>query len=168
MLNDILKYTGIFILLLLIQILVMDNIGFSGYVNPYVYILFIILLPFDMPPWLTLIIAFFTGLSIDLFEATPGLHTSATVFAGFVRPYILTLIAPREGYEKNDVPGIGLSGFRWFLLYTALIVLIHHFALFYIEVFRFSHFFQTLGRVIVSSGFSILFIVIIQSLFIRR
>jgi len=168
MLNDIVKYTGIFILLLLIQILVMDNIGFSGYVNPYVYILFIILLPFETPAWLILIVAFLTGFSIDLFEATPGLHTSATLVAGFVRPYILTLIAPRDGYEKNDIPGIGMNGFRWFLLYTALIVVIHHFALFYIEVFRFSHFFQTLARVLLSSGFSILFIVIIQSLFIRR
>jgi len=168
MLNDIVKYTGLFILILLIQILIMDNIGFSGYINPYVYILFIILLPFEMPAWMILIISFFTGLSVDLFEATPGLHTSATLVAGFVRPYILSLIAPREGYEQNVVPGIKLNGFRWFLLYVSLIVLIHHFALFYIEVFRFSYFFQTFARVLLSSFFSIFFIVIIQSLFIRR
>lgn len=168
MLNDIIKYTGIFILLVLIQILVMDNIGFSGYVNPYVYILFIILLPLDLSAWLVLLLSFFTGLTIDLFEASPGLHTSATVLAGFVRPYILRIIAPHEGYEQGDIPGIARNGFRWFLLYVALIVSIHHFALFYIEVFRFAHFFLTMARVVLSSLFSILFIVIIQTLFIRR
>lgn len=168
MLNDIVKYTGLFILILLIQILIMDNIGFSGYINPYIYILFIILLPLETPAWLILIISFFTGLSVDLFEATPGLHTSATLVAGFVRPYIIKFIAPREGYEQNDAPGIALNGFRWFLVYITLIVFIHHLALFYIEVFRFSHFFQTFGRVLLSSFFSIMFIVIIQTLFIRR
>lgn len=168
MLNDILKYTGIFILLLLIQILVMNNIGFSGYVNPYVYILFILLLPLQMPAWLLLIIAFFTGLSVDMFAATAGLHTAATVLAAFVRPYILSVIAPRDGYEQGDESGIKENGFRWFLLYAGLMVFIHHFALFYIEVFRFKHFFLTFARVILSSLFSILFIVLIQVLIIRR
>ena len=168
MLNDIVKYTGIFILIILIQILVMDNIGFSGYVNPYIYILFIILLPIQSPAWLILLLSFLTGLTVDLFEVTPGLHTSATVFAGFIRPYILRIIAPHDGYESGNLPGIGPYGFRWFLLYVSLIVGLHHFFLFYIEVFRFAHFFQTLARVIISSLFSILFIVIVQTLFIRR
>lgn len=168
MINDILKYTGIFVLLLLIQVLIMNNIGFSGYVNPFIYLLFIMLLPFEMPAWLLLIIAFFTGLSVDLFAATAGLHASATVLVAFLRPYILRVIAPREGYDKGDEPGINKNGFRWFILYAVLIVGIHHFALFYIEVFRFKHFFITLARVILSSLFSILFIVIIQTLIIRK
>ncbi|MEE4115334.1 MAG: rod shape-determining protein MreD [Marinilabiliaceae bacterium] len=168
MLNDIIKYTGIFVLIILIQVLIMDNIGFSGYVNPYVYILFILLLPIKSPAWLVLFLSFFTGLTVDLFEATPGLHTSASLFAGFLRPYILRIIAPHDGYEKTDIPGIAANGFRWFLVYVALMVGLHHFFLFYMEVFRLSHFFITLARVVVSSFFSILFIVILQTLFIRR
>lgn len=168
MLNDIVKYSGIFVLLLLIQILVMNNIGFSGYVNPYIYLLFIILLPLEIPAWLLLIIAFFTGLTVDLFTATAGLHTSATVAVAFVRPYILRVIAPREGYDLGDEPGIRTKGFRWFIIYVVLIVFIHHFTLFYVEVFRLKHFLHTLLKVILSSLFSILFIVIIQVLLIRK
>lgn len=168
MLNDIIKYSGIFVLLLLIQVLIMNNIGFSGYVNPFVYLLFIILLPLEIPAWLLLVIGFFTGLTVDLFTATAGLHTSATVVVAFVRPYILRVIAPREGYEKGDEPGIRTNGFRWFILYVVLIVLIHHFTLFYIEVFRLKYFFFTFARALLSSLFSILFIVIIQTLIIRK
>jgi hypothetical protein len=168
MLNDIFKYFGLFVLLLAIQVLVMNNIGFSGYINPFIYILFIILLPLETSAWLLLILAFFTGLSVDLFAATTGLHTSATVLAAFVRPYILRFISPREGYEKGDIPGINKNGFRWFIIYVALIVFVHHSALFYIEVFRMKHFFITFARVLLSSIFSILFIVIIQTLIIRR
>ncbi len=168
MLNTILRYSLIFILLFAIQVLLMNNIQFSGFVNPYIYILFILLLPFETPSWLLLIISFFTGLLVDITTGTPGLHTSATVFAGFLRPYVLKLAAPRDGYEPGDKPGININGFRWFFLYVLLIVLFHHLALFYIEVFSFDYFFRTMLRVLLSAGFSILFIIIIQLLVIRR
>ncbi len=168
MLNSLIKNTGLFVLFLVIQLFLMNNIQFSGYVNPYIYILFIILLPFDIPTWLLLILAFISGLIVDLFSGTPGLHTSASVMAAFMRPYVLSLVAPRDGYELGGSPGIKVYGFRWFLLYVSIIVLIHHFTLFYIEVFSFSYFFRTLARVIVSSLFSIVFIMIIQALLIRR
>ncbi|HKL67407.1 MAG TPA: hypothetical protein VJ877_05900 [Bacteroidales bacterium] len=168
MLNDILKYTGLFIVLLAIQVLLMNNIQFSGYVNPYVYILFILLLPFEISSWLVLLLSFATGLVIDVSSGTLGLHTAATVFAGFSRPWVLKLIAPHDGYETGDLPGIKTYGFRWFISYIIIITLLHHFALFYLEVFRFDYFFRTLLRVISSSGFTVLFIIIIQALIVRR
>ncbi|MEE4215043.1 MAG: rod shape-determining protein MreD [Bacteroidales bacterium] len=168
MLNTILKYTGLFILLLAIQVLLLNNIQFSGYVNPYVYILFILLLPIETPSWLLLILAFMTGLTVDLTSGTLGLHTSATVFAGFIRPYVLNVLSPHEGYEPGDMPGIGTFGLRWFITYVLVIVLLHHIFLFYIEVFRFEYFFRTLLRALLSTGFSVLFIIIVQSIIIRR
>jgi rod shape-determining protein MreD len=168
MLNTILKYAGLFILLLAIQVLLLNNIQFSGYVNPYVYILFILLLPIETPSWLLLILAFMTGLTVDLTSGTLGLHTSATVFAGFIRPYVLNVLSPDEGYEPGDMPGIGTFGLRWFITYVLVIVLLHHIFLFYIEVFRFEYFFRTLLRALLSTGFSVLFIIIVQSIIIRR
>lgn len=166
MINRILRYTLIFVLLLLLQLFLFNNIQFSGYVNPYVYILFILLLPVEIPSWLLLIISFFTGLIIDLMTGTPGMHASATVLAGFARPYVLRLISPREGYETSSGPSMFVYGFKWFLLYTIFIVLIHHTFLFYIEVFRLSDFFNTLLRVLLSSLFSITFILLLE--YIRK
>jgi rod shape-determining protein MreD len=166
MINRILRYALIFILLLILQMFLFNNIQFSGYVNPYVYILFILLLPVDIPAWLLLIISFFTGLIIDLMTGIPGMHTSATVLAGFARPYVLRLIAPREGYETGSGPSMFVYGFKWFLLYTIFIVLIHHFLLFYLEVFRLSDFFNTFLRVLLSSLFSVTFILLLE--YIRR
>jgi rod shape-determining protein MreD len=162
MINSILRYSLIFILLILLQVLLFNNIEFSGYVNPYVYIMFILLLPVEMPSWLLLILSFFTGFVIDIFCGSSGMHTSATVLAGFIRPYVLRLISPRDGYEPGTDPSMMIYGFRWFLLYTMIIVLIHHFALFYLEVFRFADFFRTFLRVILSSLFSISFILLLE------
>jgi rod shape-determining protein MreD len=162
MINSIIRFGLIFILLILLQVLLFNNIQFSGYVNPYVYIMFILLLPIDIPSWLLLILSFFTGLIIDFFCGSPGMHTSATVLAGFVRPYVLRIVAPRDGYESGSDPSMMIYGFRWFFLYTVLIVLVHHTALFYLEIFRFTDFFRTMLRIILSSFFSITFILLIE------
>jgi len=168
MINTILKFGLAFILLILIQVLVFNNIQFSGFVNPYVYVLFIMLLPLEIPAWLLLFLSFATGMVMDFFSNSPGMHTSASVLAGFARPYVLRILSPRDGYESGPNPSISAYGFRWFFIYTSVIVVIHHTALFYLEVFRFADFFRTLLRVILSSVFSVAFILLIEAYRKRR
>ena len=162
MINSILRFGLIFILLLLLQVLLFNNIQFSGYVNPYIYIMFILLLPVEIPSWLLLILSFGMGMIIDFYSGSPGMHSSASVLAGFVRPYVLRFISPRDGYEPGANPSMLIYGFRWFLVYTLIIVIVHHTALFYLEVFRFTDFFRTLLRVMLSSLFTIVFVLIIE------
>jgi rod shape-determining protein MreD len=162
MINKTIRLSLMFVLLILLQVLVFNNIQFSGYINPYIYLLFILLLPFEIPDWLLLTICFLTGFIVDLFSLSPGMHSFATVFAGFARPYVLRLVSPRDGYEPGSGPSMMTYGFRWFFTYAMLIVLIHHTSLFYIEVFRFQDFFRTFFRVIVSSVFSLVFILMLE------
>jgi rod shape-determining protein MreD len=161
MINSILRYSLIIIALILLQILLFNNIQFSGYVNPYVYIMAIMVLPVALPQWIILIIAFLTGFLVDLFSGSPGMHTAATVLAGFIRPYVLSLISPRDGYEQGSDLSMRIYGIRWFFTYTIIIVVIHHLTLFYLEVFRFAGFFRTLLRVILSSIVTVGFIMLI-------
>ena len=160
--NKVIKYPFQFVFLVLTQVLILNNIQFSGFANPYLYILFILWLPFDIPKSLLLLIAFFLGLTIDIFSSTLGMHTSACVFMAFCRPFVLQLIAPRDGYDVNQKPGIADFGFRWFVIYATTLTLLHHLFLFFVEVFRFSDFFYTLGRVSVSTLFTLLLIIICQ------
>ncbi len=162
MINSAIRFGIIFIVLIVLQILLFNNIQFSGYVNPYVYLMFILLLPVEIPSWLLLLLSFFLGIVMDLFSGSPGMHSSATVLAGFVRPTVLRMVAPRDGYEQRAGLSMLKYGFRWFAIYATVMVLIHHFALFYLEVFRFTDFFRTLLRVILSSVFTVSFIVIIE------
>lgn len=163
MINSTLRYGLIFILLLAFQILVLNNIQFSGYINPYVYIMFILVLPVEIPSWLLLILSFATGAVVDVFSGSPGMHSSATLFAGLVRPGILRVVSTREGYESGSSPSISGYGLRWFLIYSSIIILIHHTVLFYIEVFRFTDFFRTMLRVVLSSVFSLIFVLLLES-----
>jgi len=157
-----------FAVVILFQVLVMDNVMINGYMIPYIYLLFILLMPFETPRWIQLLAGFALGLTMDLFTGTLGMHTAASVLVAFVRPYLLDLLAPRDGYEAETFPRIHYYGFLWFLKYTLLIVLIHHLALFYLEVFQLKHFFSTLLRVILSSILSTSTIVISQYFVFRK
>jgi rod shape-determining protein MreD len=162
MINSILRFTIITILLILLQVLVLNNIQFSGFVNPYIYIMIILLLPSVTPAWLVLIVSFVTGLIIDLFSGSPGMHASATLLAGFSRPLVLRLISPRDGYESGSNLSMAAYGLRWFFIYASIIVLIHHTTLFFLEVFRFTDFFRTILRILLSSIFTVSFILLIE------
>lgn len=157
-----------FLALLLVQVLIFNNIEIGGYINPYIYILFIILLPFETPAWITLSLAFLMGLLVDIFSETLGMHTSATVFMAFLRPYILSYFAPRDGYESGSYPRVFYYGLPWFIKYATLMVFAHHLFLFYVEMFKFQDFFVTLLRVILSTLFSSILIIISQYFVFRK
>ena len=157
-----------FLVVILFQVLVMDNVMINGYMIPYIYLLFILLMPFETPRWTQLVLGFLLGMGIDLFLNTPGMHTAATVLVAFIRPYILNLFAPRDGYESDSFPRIHYYGFLWFLKYTLIIVVIHHLALFYLEVFQLKDFLSTLLRVILSSILSTSTIILSQYFIFRK
>jgi hypothetical protein len=167
MISNVLKNLFRFIVLILAQGLIIKNIDLGTFINPFPYVLFMLLLPFDTPSWLVLMLGFITGLFVDMFYNTAGVNAAACTFLAFSRHYILRLLSPREGYESTTQPGIHSMGWPWFISYAGILILLHHIFLFYLEVLRFKEFFHTLFTVILSSFATLLLVVIIQFLFIR-
>ncbi len=157
-----------FAVLVFLQVFLLNNIQLSGFINPYLYVLFILLLPFETARWFLLFAAFTLGLTIDIFSKTPGLHSSATVLMAFLRPYVLNYLAPRGGYDPGTYPRVYYYGPGWFFKYASVLIFIHHLFLFYLEVFHFYDFFFTLWRVVLSSAFSVFLVVLSQYFIYRR
>lgn len=168
MVNEILRNIGRFIILVLVQVLIVKNIELGRFINPFVYVLFLVILPFETPKWSLLFIGFILGITIDMFYDTPGFHASACVVMAYIRPGILKLFSPRDGYESGTQPTVQYLGVPWFLSYAGILVLAHHFVLFFIEAFHFSEFFSTFFRAITSALSTIILIVTIQYLFNRK
>lgn len=158
--NSLLRYAGAFVLLIVLQLLIFNNIEFSGYINPFVYVMFILILPVSIPSWILLLLSFLTGFVVDLFSGTMGVHVFATVMAGFVRPWILSVNVTSETVEAEMSPSSYRSGLRWFLVYTVTVVLVHHLALFFVEIFSLRNFLHTLLRVVLSTAVTTFFIVL--------
>lgn len=161
----ILKNSIRFIILVLLQVLVLNQINFFGYLDPYLYVLFILLLPFEIPGWVLLISAFFLGLSIDVFSGTSGIHTAASVLAAFARPGIIRFLESSKEIEPGMEPGIKSMGLGWFFIYAISLIFLHHLVLFYLEVFKFSGFFSTMLRVLINTIFTFVFVVLAQIIF---
>ncbi|MFV0591067.1 MAG: rod shape-determining protein MreD [Draconibacterium sp.] len=156
-----------FVVLLAVQVLFLNQIQFSGYINPYIYVLFIMLLPVSTPRYALMLLAFIMGISVDIFSNSLGVHSAASVFIAYLRPGIIRVITNREE-DLSDYPGLAQNGFRWFLGYVLIMVVLHHLALFYLEVFTFANFLNTLYRVVLSSLFSIFVIVLSQFIIFRK
>ena len=144
MIKDLGKYVIMFFVLVLVQVLILNNIQVSGLINPYIYILFVLLLPFNIPGYFLLGFSFLIGITIDIFGNTPGIHAGATVLLGFMRPAFAQLISTRELIEKGTTPNMTQIGFASFIKYVVIAVLIHHLFLFFAETFSFADFFETL------------------------
>ncbi len=165
MIVKILKEIFRFVFIIGIQVLFLNHIQWNGYVNPYVYVSFILLLPVEIPSLILLFIALFTGLTIDMFGNSGGIHAAATVFMAFLRPGVLKLIAPRDGYETEARLAPQVMGFTWFLSYLFIMVFIHHLLYFYLEVFRLGEFFITFFKSFINALITITIIVLGEYLF---
>lgn len=166
MLQGWIKYTSMFLLVILAQVLIFNQIDFSGFLNPYFYVLFILLLPLSVPRYLVLFLSFALGFIIDVFVNTPGIHAGATVLMGFVRAPVIDRLLLNT--DIGDYPGLHQTGFRWFLAYSSSLILVHHTFLFLIEVFSFNHLHITLLRVLVSTFFTLFFVILSQYLVYRK
>jgi rod shape-determining protein MreD len=157
-----------FIFLVFLQVFLLKNITMYDLSTPYLYILFILLLPFNIPNVVLFILAFIIGLIIDAFYDTPGLHAAACVLLAFVRILFISITVQKEGFDNEPEPTLSIMGLRWFLTYALVLTLFHHFFLFNLEAFRISELQYTIGRVILSTLFTVFLMLISGLLFFRR
>ena len=154
-----------FIALVAAQVLIVNHIRLGGYVHPYIYLIFVMLLPINMPGWQLLLSGFGIGLVIDLFMGTLGMHAGATTLMAFCRPAIITIISGSQKFDNIKEPNVNQLGFAWFLRYTLCMVIVHNFMLFMLEGFTFHLVGQAMLRILLSAPASMFLILLIIYLF---
>lgn len=154
-----------FVLLVLLQVLILNYVNFLGYINPYVYILFILLYPINNNRQLFIFLSFLIGLTIDLFSDSGGIHAAACVTIAYSRPMILKF-AFGTSYEHQTLK-IGTSETGQRITYFAIIILIHHIILFSLEVFNTDNILLIAKKTLFSSLFTLIMCLIFTVLFSR-
>lgn len=167
--NIVVDHLARFLALILVQVLVLDHLDVAnGYMVPQLYVLFLLMLPVAMPAWGQLFAGFGTGLVMDLFSGTPGLHTSACLVLCQARVPLLRMLAPRGGYEFGRRPSLHDMGAAWFFAHAGVLVLLHHLWLFIAEAWRIDVLPQTLFRAVLSAAFTLALCLLSQYLAVRR
>lgn len=152
MINN-LRHILIMAIFILLQVIIFNNINFLGYANPYIYILFILMLPLNTNRYLVLIYAFIIGFIIDLFENTGGINAFATVLVAFLRFPLAYLISNRK--EPEEVKLYNFSFFQW-SIYLIVLIFIHHLAIDIIESLQWSKIYTIIERSLIGSAITII------------
>ncbi|HLW49939.1 MAG TPA: hypothetical protein VKZ78_03135 [Sphingobacteriaceae bacterium] len=164
LINNLLR----FVVLLAMQVFLFKNMGYYNLVTPFPYIFFLLLLPIGISNFNLYIIAFLTGLSVDLFYDTLGVNAAAAVVLALTRIAFLKITLEAENHDKNTTPMLGEVSFRWFLPYILLTTFMHHLTLFMLATFTFRQFHYTLFSTIFSCIFTVLIMLVFSLLIYRR
>ena len=159
---EIFKNIVRFIVLVLLQVLVFNRIEISEFLSPMIIVAFIISLPFNTPKWLLLVSSFLLGLTVDMFMNTPGILSFTAVLIVYLRPTFLQVIQPRDGYAIGALPKVSDLGWTWFFQYSMVLTIGFHFTYFFILGFVQDNFLVTLWKTIISSAFTLFFILVFQ------
>lgn len=146
----------------LIQVLILNNIQFVSFINPFVYLVLIITLPQDTERWFLLIFSFFIGILLDLFEGNIGLNSSSLVFVSFLTPYLQRVIIPKNSIDEKDILSLQILGFKTFSVYALSIILIHHSYVFLLDHFSSNGILFLIFKILLSSIITYLIILIFQ------
>lgn len=162
----LLSYSLRFLLLVLVQVILLNHINFLGNINPYLYVIFICLFQVNNNRSLFLFLSFLLGLSIDLFSDSGGVHAAASVTIAFIRPVVLKFCFGSI-YEHQTIKFKNVD-FGAKIIYFTIMVFIHHFILFSLEIFTLSKILLVLEKTLFSGIFTILLCIVTSIIFSRK
>jgi hypothetical protein len=166
--NIIYKHIIRFLVFTLLQALVLNQLNLGFGIHLMIQPLFIMLLPFDLTVIALMGIAFLMGALIDIFSNTYGLYTSSLVLLAYLRPIVFKLYGPREGYDPLKEPTANDMGASWFSLVFGILLGLHTFWFFLLEIFEIGRLGFILQKTILSGIFSFLFALLIQSFILNN
>jgi DMSO reductase anchor subunit len=168
--SDLIRNIIRLFLFIFVQVYILDKIPtLHQYITPYLYFLFILWIPFSVSRIGLLFIGFVTGMALDYFTNTPGLHAAPCVLIAYLRPFIINILSPKDSAEFNyREPSPRSMGWTPYLVYVLVLTVFHHLYLVILEWMSFPGFLHMLIKVLSTTAISLLLIIVTELLFSRK
>ncbi|MEO7961378.1 MAG: rod shape-determining protein MreD [Ginsengibacter sp.] len=168
--SNLVKNIVRFSLFILVQVFVLNNVPpLHHLVSPYIYYLFILWLPFKLGRKSVMTLAFLLGFVLDCFTKTYGLHAACCVVIAYLRPFLINLLISQEGAESNyNEPSIKSMGFTPYFTYIAILTLVHHTFLFFIQALQTGGYLYFIIKTLFATALSMLLIFLTELLIVRK
>jgi len=163
--NKIASNVSRFFILILLQVFVFNYVQWFGFLNPEVYILFLILLPLEVPKSVQYVLAFIIGFIVDVFLSTYGIQAFACVLMVFLRPYIILILNGLKPLEVGVKPIPNVKDFNWILVYTLLLVFVQQITVTILETFQWIDWWRILWTSVVNTLFTTFIILCVEYIF---
>jgi len=163
--NKIASNVSRFFILILLQVFVFNYVQWFGFLNPAVYLLFLILLPLEVPKSVQYVLAFIIGFIVDVFLSTYGIQAFACVLMVFLRPYIILILNGLKPLEVGVKPIPNVKDFNWILVYTLLLVFVQQITVTILETFQWIDWWRILWTSVVNTLFTTFIILCVEYIF---
>ncbi len=157
----------LFIALLLLQVFVLNNVLFLGFINPYLYIAFVFSFPLRENRIPFLFYCFLLGLGVDFFSDTGGIHAFSIVLIAYLRLFFIKLYFRKV---TTDYPffKLNLEPFGKVFNYVVTLTIIHHLIYFSFANFSFQNFPNVLLNTLYSSIFTLILYFLGTYIFMKK
>ena len=152
------KQIGRYLLIMVLQVLLFDQLQLWGACHPYIYVLCLLMMPITLPQSADMLIGAFAGFIMDIFCNSLGVHMAACILLMYIRPYLIGVIV-NDKDRLNEQISLHAIGMEALLKYTVIMVLIHHLTVFSLAAWSWSHMGFVLLETIVSSTITILLVI---------
>ena len=139
-----------YIIVMLLQVLLFDQLQLLGVCHPYIYILCLLMMPITLPHSADMLIGAGVGLVMDVFCNSLGIHTASCILIMFVRPYLLGAFF-NDKERLNEQISLRAIGMEALIKYVATLVVMHHLMVFLLAAWSWSHIGFVLLETLVSS-----------------
>ncbi len=160
--NEIVRSVLRWLMYVLLHIFVARHLVLFDYAFCFIYVGAILFLPQEINLTALLFIGFATGVTIDSFDNTLGLHAAVSVVVAYLRPIIIRYQFAQKLSEGRLELSLRELGLPAFLSYTLLLVSIHHILLFFIEVGNITLLPYTLLKILCSILFTTVTVLLAQ------
>lgn len=151
------KQLGRYIVVMLLQVLLFDQLQLWGACHPYIYVLCLLMLPITLPHSVDMLIGAAVGIIMDVFCNSLGVHMASCILLMFIRPYIIGAIVSDKD-RLNEQISLRAIGMDAMIKYVVILVLIHHLTVFFLAAWSWQHIGFVLLETMVSSIITILII----------
>ncbi len=159
------KIGVMFVAIQFAQILVFRNLEMFNMAFCFVNVAFLMLLPIQ-EKILPLIVAFFAGLLIDVFEDTLGINAAVSVLIVYVKPRVLKVFSIEE--DEDNLLTIDQLGVQTYGLYALIVSFIYCMFFFFLETFNSALFWSNIGRVFLSTIYTAIMVVAFSYIFVNN
>ena len=152
------KQIGRYIVVMMLQVLLFDQLQLWGVCHPYIYILCLLMMPITLPHSVDMFIGAAVGIIMDVFCNSLGIHTASCILLMFIRPYVLgAMINDKD--RLNEQISLHSIGMEALIKYVVILVMIHHLTVFLLAAWSWHHIGFVLMETLVSSFITILVII---------
>lgn len=166
--KTIISYISVFLALVVCQAVIFNNLILFNSAVALVFLYFIVELPITLNVNYVMSLAFLIGLSVDIFQDTPGLNCLSCTIVSFLRRPIFYLYAPRDEDFAGKRLCLSSLGTSTFLKYMLSLVLLYCIIYFSCEALAYGDILRMIIRIVSSTAYTFIVLFTIDSLTLYR